>query len=75
LASCQAETTKFDRKVFVFREPLVHVRGRFAGRFAFGMFPAGLAAALLFGKDLDNVTGSDNALEDGWDKATDNASG
>jgi hypothetical protein len=69
LASCQAGAAEFNRKVFVFREPLVHVRGRFAGRFAFGMFPAGLAAALLSGKDWDNATWAGNvsgkALDNG----------
>jgi hypothetical protein len=41
------------------------------------MFPAGLAAALLSGKDWENTTGSGsgNALEDGWDNATGSGSG
>lgn len=33
-------------KVVVFAEPSVFVEGHFAGRFCFGMFPAGMAAAI-----------------------------
>jgi hypothetical protein len=47
LTSGQAEISKLNGKLFVFREPMVHVPGRFSGEFAFGMFPAGSAAALL----------------------------
>lgn len=42
-----ADSLNANKAVFYFREPRVRAAGQFSGRFAFGAFPAGQAAALL----------------------------